>query len=155
MLRGKLIRRFDSRYDRSTGPVSTLPPPSTERPASKERNVPRFEARLVASVEVDDSSYVGFIENVSQDGVFVATQAPPRVGAAVSLLIALPDLALVRAQGTVRWVRQPSNSDRAPAGMGIRFERLSALDAVRIYDFLRARQSSILDDGEGMRLRSA
>jgi uncharacterized protein (TIGR02266 family) len=159
MLRKKLIRRFDSRNELSRATWAT-PPSKNEsdfaaRSPSKERAEPRLEARLVASVELDESSYVAFTENLSRAGVFVATQAPPNVGATVHLVIALPDLALVRAEGTVRWIRNSSKSKGVSAGMGIRFENLSALDTVLICDFVRARRSALLDDGDGMHLRSA
>jgi uncharacterized protein (TIGR02266 family) len=126
-----------------------------DRSHGKERGAPRFDVRLVVSVEIGDGSFVGFTENLSQEGVFVATQAPQRVGAAVQLLIALPDLALVHAQGTVRWTRSYSKSKGISAGIGIRFDKLTALDSVLIHDFLRARQSLLLDDADGLRLRSA
>jgi uncharacterized protein (TIGR02266 family) len=97
---------------------------------------------------------VGVTENVSEAGVFVSTQARPAIGSEVSLLIALPDLALVRAQGTVRWLRSASPLEGRHAGMGIRFDHLSPLDAVRIHEFVQARQSKKLET-EGACLRSA
>jgi len=159
MLRRKLIRRFDSRDDLQTATRTTIPPKSAshfaERSQSKERGTPRVAVRLVVSVEVGESSFVGFTENISREGIFVATQAPQTVGATVHLLIALPDLALVHAEGTVCWTRSSSKSKGISAGIGIRFQNLSALDAVLIQDFVRARQSSLLDYSDGMRRRSA
>jgi len=125
-----------------------------DRSENSERANPRFEARLVASLEFDDGAYVGFTENLSESGVFVSSHALPPVGAEVSLLIALPDLALVRAQGTVRWLRRGSPEDGQTSGMGIRFDQLSPLDAVRIHEFVRARHSKQLES-EGASLRSA
>jgi uncharacterized protein (TIGR02266 family) len=159
MLRKKLIRRFDSRHELSTATRPTLPAKAeshvAERSRGKERMAPRLEARLVASVEIGQSSFVGFTENISREGVFVATQAPQSVGATVLLLIALPDLALVHAEGTVCWTRSGSKSKGISPGIGVRFEDLSALDAVLIEDFVRARRSSLLECDEGMRRRSA
>ena len=159
MLRRKLIRRFDSRDDLQTATRTMIPPKSAahfaERSQSKERGTPRLAVRLVVSVEVGESSFVGFTENISREGVFVATQAPQMVGATVHLLIALPDLALVHAEGTVCWTRGSSKSKGISAGIGIRFQNLSALDAVLIQDFVRARQSSLLEYNDGMRRRSA
>jgi uncharacterized protein (TIGR02266 family) len=159
MLRTKLIRRADSSNDL---PITSWPgrpdgPDDAggnwgDRQRDNERDAPRFETRLVASVEIAESAHIGFVENVSESGAFVATQASPKVGAEINLLIALPDLALVRAVGTVRWLRPPSKF--GPAGMGIRFERVSALDATRIQEFARARQTKI-STPEGERLRSA
>jgi Tfp pilus assembly protein PilZ len=108
----------------------------------------------VASLEIGDAAYVGLTENLSESGIFVCTQARPAIGAEVSLLIALPDLALVRAQGTVRWLRTASRLEGRPSGLGIRFDHLSPLDAVRIHEFVEARQSKKLDS-EGACLRSA
>ena len=159
MLRRKLIRRFDSRDDLPTATHTIIPPKSeshfAERSRSKERETPRLAVRLVVSVEVGESSFVGFTENISREGVFVATQAPQTVGATVHLLIALPDLALVHAEGTVCWTRSSSKTKGISAGIGIRFQNLSALDAVLIQDFVRARQSSLLEYTNGMRRRSA
>jgi uncharacterized protein (TIGR02266 family) len=153
MLRKKLIRRFDSKDELAGvhGPATAAKTDGddAERATNGERGSRRLGARLVASLELDESSYFGFTENLSEDGIFVATRAPQKVGATVSILIALPDLALVRAQGTVRWTRRPSDAKGVAAGLGIRFESLSALDAVRIHDFLQARQSSLVDDTEG------
>ena len=123
MLRKKLIRRFDSRDDFGLASWPMLAPKSesdfAERSHAKwERRAPRCEARLVASVELGDCSFVGFTENLSQEGVFVATQAPQMVGATVHLLIVLPDLALVHAEGRVCWTRTSSKSKGISAGMG-------------------------------------
>lgn len=120
---------------------------------NNERAAPRYEARLVVSVEVGDDAYVGFTENVSESGVFIATDAPQRIGAEVNLLIALPDLALVRARGTVRWLRAPGQKG-VGAGMGIRFDRLTPLDSVRIHEFVLGRRSRMIT-AQGASLRSA
>jgi uncharacterized protein (TIGR02266 family) len=120
---------------------------------NNERTAPRYEARLIVSIEVGDDAYVGFTENVSESGLFVATEAPQQVGAEVNLLIALPDLALVRARGTVRWLRAPGTKG-VVAGMGIRFDQLTPLDAVRIHEFVLGRRSRMIM-AQGASLRSA
>ena len=121
-------------------------------PKSNERATQRFDVRLVASVELAASTYIGFAENFSRGGVFIVTPAPKKVGTVVNLVIALPDLVLVRVQGTVRWVRQASTAEGTAAGMGIRFERFSALDGVRIHEFTKARQGRYVENAG---LRSA
>jgi uncharacterized protein (TIGR02266 family) len=151
MLRKKSIRRFDCRLD-----VPTLWPQKSSGQAAKaaapsERASARLEARLVASVELSNGCHVGFTENLSEGGAFVATRAPHNVGDEVGLVIALPDLALIRARGTVRWLRTPCQKDGTSAGMGVRFERLSPLDAVRIQDFMATRRSLLVDDATGVR----
>ena len=155
MLRKKLIRRFDCRFDLSSDRprVAKCEGATAKTEELNERSAPRLEARLVASVEADAGCHVGFTENLSEGGAFVATRAPRSVGDEVSLVIALPDLALVHARGTVRWLRTPSKRNGMSAGIGIRFERLSPLDAVRIQDFLSNRRSMLFDDTTGVRRR--
>jgi uncharacterized protein (TIGR02266 family) len=155
MLRKKLIRRFDCRFE-----LPTQRPPSEKSAGAaakqatiNERVAPRLEARLVASVEVPAGCHVGITENLSEGGTFVATRAPQNIGDEVSLIIALPDLALVRARGTVRWLRKPTLKNGMSGGMGIRFERLSPLDSVRIQDFMATRRSMLFDDTTGVHRR--
>ncbi len=157
MLRKKLIGRFDCRLELATQRPSVLK--KIEVGAAKaatinERTAPRLEARLVATVEVLAGCHVGFTENLSEGGTFVATRAPQKVGDEVGLVIALPDLALIRARGVVRWLRMPSNRNGMSGGMGIRFERLSPLDAVRIQDFMATRRAMLFDDTTGVRSRA-
>jgi uncharacterized protein (TIGR02266 family) len=156
MLRKKLNRRFDCRFDLfNQRPTLGKIDGATAKKADdvNERATPRLEARLVASVEADVGCHVGITENLSEGGAFVATRAPQNVGDEVSLMIALPDLALIHARGTVRWLRTPSKGNGMSGGMGIRFERLSPLDAVRIQDFLATRRSMLFDDTTGVRRR--
>src|SRR5689334_24245731 len=110
MLRKKLIRRFDCRFDLTTErpPAEMSTGSAAKAVEPSERSAPRLEARLVASVEDPAGHHVGFTENLSEGGAFVATKAPGQVGDEVSIMIALPDLALVHARGTVRWLRAPT-----------------------------------------------
>jgi uncharacterized protein (TIGR02266 family) len=156
MLRKKLIGRFDCRFELPTQspPVTQKADGGTAKPENlNERTAPRLEARLVATVEAPAGCHVGFTENVSEGGTFVSTKAPQNVGDEVSLVIALPDLALIRARGTVRWLRAPSKRNGMSGGIGIRFERLSPLDAVRMQDFLATRRAMLFDDETGVRRR--
>jgi Tfp pilus assembly protein PilZ len=152
------IRRTEPTSDRRTtgrrGVSGDETSSGWDRSKNSERANPRYEARLFASLDIDGAAYAGFTENLSESGVFVSSHALPPVGAEVSLLIALPDLALIRAQGTVRWLRAGSALEGRTSGMGIRFDQLSPLDAVRLHEFVRARHSKKLDS-EGSSLRSA
>jgi uncharacterized protein (TIGR02266 family) len=121
--------------------------------ANNERAAARYEARLVVSLEIGDDAYVGFTENISESGAFIATDAPQKIGVEVNLLIALPDLALVRARGSVRWLRG-SGQKGVVAGMGIRFDQLTPLDSVRIHEFVLGRRSRVIM-AHGASLRSA
>ena len=114
--------------------------------ADADDRIPRLEVRLALNFSSESNFYVGFTENLSEGGVFVATHAARDLGAKIDLVIALPDQEPIRAAGTVRWHRQYSEANETMPGMGIRFEELSANDEARIRDFARARQPMFFDD---------
>lgn len=107
---------------------------------------PRIEVTLVVTVESESNFYVGFTENLSDGGVFVATHAPREIGCAVDLVIELSYQPPIRAKGTVRWLRQYSEVNETVPGMGIRFDHLSTEDARRLHEFAKVRQPMFFDD---------
>ncbi len=116
------------------------------RSPEADNRVPRLEVRLALNFSSESNFYVGFTENLSEGGVFVATHAVRNVGAKIDLVIALHDQEPIRATGTVRWHRQYSEANETSPGMGIRFEELSPHDEARIRDFARSRQPMFFDD---------
>jgi uncharacterized protein (TIGR02266 family) len=117
----------------------------TGRPGAEPRTR-RIEVRVVVSCESESNFYAGFSESVSECGVFVATQVPLGVGSAVELWISLPHKEPICARGTVRWQRAYSESNGTIAGMGIRFDYLSAEATARLYEFAQARAPMFFDD---------
>jgi len=107
----------------------------------------RLDVSLMISVDSDSNFYVGFTENLSDGGVFVATHAPRPIGCLVHLAIALPNQLPIRAKGRVAWVREYAEGSDAAPGMGIRFDQVAPEDVTRILEFGRARQP-IFFDGE-------
>jgi uncharacterized protein (TIGR02266 family) len=105
----------------------------------------RLDVSLMVSIDSESNFYVGFAENLSDGGIFVATHAPRPIGCSVNLLVALPDQGPIRAKGTVAWVREYREQNDVPPGMGIRFDRISPDDMRRILDFGRARQPMFFD----------
>jgi uncharacterized protein (TIGR02266 family) len=99
----------------------------------------------MVTVDSDSNFYVGFTENLSDGGVFVATHVPRPIGCAVSLVIALPDQAPIRAKGTVAWIREYSEAIDAVPGMGVRFDEVTPDDVNRIREFGQARQPMFFD----------
>ena len=118
-----------------------------ERPELQLRDsaTPRIEISLMVTLESDSNFYVGFAENLSDGGVFVATFAQRPIGTGVSLLIALPEQKPIHAKGVVAWLREYSEENESAAGMGIRFEQISRSDVDRILAFARARQPMFFD----------
>jgi uncharacterized protein (TIGR02266 family) len=98
-------------------------------------------------LESDSNFYMGFSENISEGGLFLATYSIRPVGTELDLSLKLPyQEEPVRARGTVRWVREFSESSDAPPGMGVRFERIAEEDEPRIRAFLSSRPPMFFDD---------
>src|SRR5438552_14188803 len=97
-------------------------------------------------MESESNFFLGFTENLSEGGVFVATHALSDIGSSVDLVIALADERPIRANGTVQWVRADSEANSTVPGMGFRFDDLSASDARRIAEFIWTRAPLFFDD---------
>jgi uncharacterized protein (TIGR02266 family) len=132
-------------------PTASAPP---TRPSSPPRpsSYPelRHELRFTAHVEVDFESdshfYTGLTENLSEGGIFVATYSPRPVGTEIDLTLRLPHSAEpIRARGTVRWIREFSDSSDAVPGMGVRLS-MNDGDLVRVRRFLSTRPPLFFDE---------
>ncbi len=145
------VRPADEDDDAPTSKLAVMPHGIdvvvVERPRRTDRDerTPRLDVSLMVSVDSDSNFYVGFTENLSDGGIFVATHAPRPIGCSVNLVIALPNQMPIRAKGTVAWVREYSESNEAAPGMGIRFDQLAPNDVNRILEFARARQPMFFD----------
>jgi uncharacterized protein (TIGR02266 family) len=120
-------------------PIIVPAPPSSARAGA------RAEARHAVELAVDFASdsnfYVGFAENISAGGVFVATYILRPIGSIIDLRIRIAgEEDVVELRGEVRWVREPSSSSDVWPGMGIRFEALSPADEARVRAFLATRE---------------
>jgi uncharacterized protein (TIGR02266 family) len=113
--------------------------------ADRDESAPRLDVSLMVSIDSDSNFYVGFTENLSDGGVFVATHVPRAIGSAVNLTVTLPNQMPIRAKGTVAWVREYSESNEAAPGMGVRFDQISPQDVERVLVFARARQPMFFD----------
>jgi uncharacterized protein (TIGR02266 family) len=132
-------------------PIVSAPP---ARPSSPPRpsSYPelRHELRFTAHVEVDFESdshfYTGLTENLSEGGLFIATYSPRPVGTEIDLTLRLPHSAeSIRARGTVRWIREFSDSSDTVPGMGVRLS-MNDGDLVRVRRFLSTRPPLFFDD---------
>jgi uncharacterized protein (TIGR02266 family) len=107
----------------------------------------RAAERVLVDVEVDLASdhqfFVGYSEDLSDGGLFVATYATHPVGTELELRIDLADLGSLEMKGRVVWIREAS--DHAPPGMGIAFERMVPEQHEAIMEFLRSRPPLFYD----------
>jgi len=87
-----------------------------------------------------DRFYTGKTGDLSQGGLFIATDTPLMVDTPLVLSFVLPDGYRISAAGTVAWVRAPRyRPHELPVGMGVRFDALSARDRRAIEHFLESR----------------
>jgi uncharacterized protein (TIGR02266 family) len=100
-----------------------------DEPTLAERRVHRrldLHAEVVFACQNDLYSHPGVTHDVSQGGVFLATEHLMPPGEQLALTFTIPGFAIaLEATAEVRWVReQPSADGRSPAGMGLKFVEL-------------------------------
>lgn len=124
------------------GPAATKAPQGGES-----RRARRVRLERTVDLSSDDNFFVGFANDISVGGLFVATSDPPPRGALVELVFTLPDGTRIEAEGEVRWTRE--YDDRAPyvfPGAGIQFKRLPPAALTAIGRFVQEREAMFYDD---------
>ena len=126
------------------------PPPRPKRPPPLPAPQGEPQAPQVAmAVEVDfggdTNLFVGFSENISEGGVFMATYAPRKVGERFPIKFTLPGHhRAIACEVEVSWVVTPATLDDASRGtvpgMGLRFLDLAATDRDTLTRFISQRE---------------
>lgn len=105
----------------------------------------RIQARVPLEIEVDIQSdsnfFVGYLENISYGGIFVATHCPAKLGDVVPVRFKLPynDAELeIDVDAEVAWLREfnPGLPDVLP-GMGLRFIMLTSEQIRAIESYIK------------------
>jgi uncharacterized protein (TIGR02266 family) len=119
------------------GPVGT----------AEARRYARHDVELEVTMESESNFYMGLTENLSEGGIFIATHVLKPMGTSMAVVFKLPDVAdPVKLVGTVRWVREYSETSDTSPGMGVRFEQLTDEQANQIRRFLAARDPLFYDE---------
>lgn len=107
----------------------------------EKRRAPRAELSIEVGIDDHTNFYVGFSENISTGGLFIATYRLLPVGAEVALTFVLADEFPVFVHGQVRWTRDPRDSElgEVPPGMGVEFVGLGAAEQARIAAYVNSR----------------
>ncbi|MDB4940938.1 MAG: hypothetical protein JWP97_472 [Labilithrix sp.] len=129
------------------GARSEAPHPATAEERehwSDTRGANRHTVEIEVGISSESNFYLGFTENLSAGGVFVATYLAKPLGAEVVVALELPTGESLRIPGVVRWHRD-GTSEGWP-GMGVQFEGLSAEDEATIRKFLSLREPMFYDD---------
>lgn len=112
----------------------------------------RRQRRIPVDCEVTFTSesnfYVGFTENVSEGGLFVASTDLLPPGTEVNLRFTLPgDDAPTYVDGVVRWQRWAEDvGDQIAPGLGIEFVGLDPVMRARIEEFVQRRMPLFYPD---------
>jgi uncharacterized protein (TIGR02266 family) len=108
------------------------------------RSASRHYVEAEVNFGSDSNFYLGFTENLSTGGVFVATYVAKPIGTKITLELLLPNGARVLTGGTVRWLRLDS-CDGWP-GMGVQFDALSEVAERAIREVLPMREPLFYPD---------
>ncbi len=131
--------RASSRVRASRRAGASQPRPGRPRPHPP-RRFERLSAELEVSLVSTSNFYLGFTENLSEGGLFVATYAARPLGSEIEISVRLPDRAdALVLRGIVRWHRAYSATSDGYPGMGIQFDVLSETDKADIAAFLVTR----------------
>ncbi|MDD9942531.1 MAG: TIGR02266 family protein [Myxococcales bacterium] len=115
-------------------------PATRDREHSHRRQAARVDLEVEVSFNDHSNFYVGFSENISEGGLFVATYNLQPVGTEIEIKFGLPDGTEIETVGVVRWVRDPRDREgEIPPGLGIQFRVLTErqLDSIREFTSLQ------------------
>lgn len=117
-------------------------------PAAASRGFRRFALEVNVSLTSESNFYMGFTENISEGGLFVATYDYAPMGATVEFDLKLPGTSgAITCRGVVRWVREynPAAEEVMP-GMGIEFKDMTSKTETAIKQFVRSRDPLFYDE---------
>lgn len=106
----------------------------------------RTDVQIEISLGSDHNFYMGFTENISEGGLFVATHSLREVGSEMSIELTLPGIEEpIVARGIVRWLRLYNEGSDSPPGMGLQFVDLTPHAAALIREFVANRSPLFYD----------
>jgi uncharacterized protein (TIGR02266 family) len=121
--------------------------PSGSMGTAEARRHARHDVELEVTMESESNFYLGLTENLSEGGIFIATHVLKPMGTSMAVVFKLPDVTEpVKLVGTVRWVREYSETSDTSPGMGVRFEQLTDEQSNQIRRFLAARDPLFYDE---------
>jgi uncharacterized protein (TIGR02266 family) len=104
----------------------------------------RIADRVGVQVRVDlrseNTFFTGFSENISEGGLFIATEAPHEIGDELDVELSLMGGGHRIAQKVVvRWIRPAEAAGGLPAGMGVQFIELTEHQKDALQEFVDSR----------------
>jgi uncharacterized protein (TIGR02266 family) len=131
-----------SKVPASPVPSKPVPPMIEER-----RKARRISIEAEIGFQSDTNFFMGFSEDISTGGLFIATYDTRPMGSLINVNFTLPSGHLISTDGVVRWIREYNETTPdTPPGMGIQFENLSPQDKEAIEMFVNQRPALFYDD---------
>lgn len=134
------------------------PIPNATDSAENRRSSARYAIRIGITLCGDNNFYMGLSENISEGGVFIATQKVLEIGTVVRLQFALSTEDVpITVIGVVRWKRTrnalaqdhnvftPAEENHMRPGLGIQFSEVRPEDEATIREFFRLRRPEFYD----------
>ena len=111
------------------------------------RHSPRFAVTVQVTFESEHNFFTGLTQDLSRDGLFVATPQMCPIGTRVKLRMILPTSKRpVDVLTEVRWLRtQDVPSGGGKAGVGLMFLQMSPEAKAAVHAFLKQRESIYFD----------
>lgn len=114
--------------------------PTPTAPGSERRVSPRAEVEVDIGFQSDTNFFVGVAGDLSDGGIFIATNEVLPIGTELTIAMVLPGGHHITAHGKVSWTKRGDGTKGAIAGMGVCFSELSKTDARVVGMFLHRRE---------------
>ena len=111
-----------------------------------QRRDPRVDFDITVDFGTDNRFFTGFAGNISDGGLFVATDRPLPIGLPIMIRFSIPQFEVpITVTAEVRWVRSPkSDLDETAGGMGVKFLDLPADIALAVDGFIKTHRSDTI-----------
>ena len=133
---------------------STQPASYSRRRKATRKRPPRVALNIELQYELklnqtsDHNFYTGFTNNISEGGLFIATEELIDIGSHLTFQLHLPSMQESHTvEGVVRWVRERSSMNESlNSGMGIEFINLTPALQAQINSFIDQRESIFYEE---------
>jgi uncharacterized protein (TIGR02266 family) len=108
------------------------------------RNFTRVPIEVQVDLRSESTFFTGFSENISEGGLFVATEIEHKLGDRLEIHLSLMGGEAVVLQGVVRWCRPKAGKGGLPAGIGLQFLDLDDVRRTALQGFVDSRLKDTL-----------
>jgi len=132
---------------KSLAKKSELERRETQPSDQKRRQHKRVPLETNVDFAGETNFYTGFVEDISNGGLYVSTFNLLPIGTRIELSFTLPNGLQIEVPGQVRWIHDPFDpGDSSSPGMGIMFEELKIEDKKQIDAFIEERSPLFFDE---------